>query len=34
MVTIIALIFGVLGLMAGGFALLISGTRVGGRELV
>lgn len=33
-VTIIALIFGVLGLVAGAFALLISGTRVGERELV
>jgi len=33
-VTIIALIFGVVGLMAGLFALLISGSRAGDRELV
>jgi hypothetical protein len=33
-VTIIALVFGVLGLLAGGFALLSSGGgRGGGREL-
>jgi uncharacterized protein YcnI len=32
-VTIIALVFGVLGLAAGGFALLNSGTRSGSREL-
>jgi uncharacterized protein YcnI len=32
-VTIIALVFGVLGLLAGGFALLSTGTRSGDREL-
>ncbi len=32
-VTIIALVFGVLGLLAGGFALLSGGTRNGGRPL-